>query len=208
MGRFSISRHIPFMAKSDPGCQAIWQALPIGTWVRRGEAWLISALLIWGAILLFLPGTGQGAMSNVWVKYRNGKLSMAFDQTPIEVALEAVRAKTGIRVNLPEDTRGKLLSVRVHPLPLEEAMCRLLWALGLDSFALLYDKNGQAQYLIVLKPGSATSEPTVLHPGSKPDIPSVPSQLAAPERRLLTGQEDPPITREQRQRLRELFPPR
>jgi hypothetical protein len=89
-----------------------------------------------------------------WVEYQNGKLSMAFEQAPVELVVALIREETGMLVVLPPAARGKFLSERVNALPPEAAVQRILRALGLSNFVLLYDGAGRAERLIVLEPGS------------------------------------------------------
>ena len=121
-----------------------------------------------------------------WVEYQNGKLSMAFEQAPMDLVVALIREETGMLVVLPPAARGKFLSVRVNALPPEAAVQRILRALGLSNFVLLYDRAGRAERLIVLEPGS--DAPGMLGAALPSAEPGVPPILMSEEQRWLLEQ--------------------
>lgn len=85
-----------------------------------------------------------------WVEYRDDQLSVAFDQTPVVVALQAIRQKTGFQFNLPSSADSKLLNLRLERSPLEPALYSLLSNIGFRNFALIYDERGRPNRAVVL----------------------------------------------------------
>ena len=85
-----------------------------------------------------------------WVEYRDNHLSVAFDQTPVVVALQEIRQKTGFQFSLPSSADGKLLNLRLDRSPLEPALYSLLSNIGFRNFALIYDERGRPNRAVVL----------------------------------------------------------
>jgi hypothetical protein len=84
------------------------------------------------------------------VEYQDGKLSVDFDQTPLEVALNAIQVKAGVQIIIPPATEHKLLNMRLSRLPLEPAVRFLIASIGFRSFALMYDEKGHPERAVVL----------------------------------------------------------
>lgn len=129
---------------------------------------LITWCFVAGLSLLAGPGIAQTPGSVATVDYQDGMLSVTFAQTPAAAAFEAIRAKTGLRVVLPGDVLGKALTARIEGVVLEEAVRRLLRALGLESFALVYEPDGQAGRLVLLEsaPGRPAPGPAAVPPAA------------------------------------------
>jgi hypothetical protein len=85
------------------------------------------------------------------VEYKDGKISVDFDQIPLAVALNAIQIKTGFEITLPPATGGKLLSLRLNRLPLEPAVRSLITTIGFRNFALVYDEEGYPKRAVVLE---------------------------------------------------------
>ena len=85
------------------------------------------------------------------VEYKDGKISIDFDQTPLEAALNAIQAKTGLQITVPPATESRLLNVRLSRLPLEPAVRSLIFSIGFRSFALVYDEEGLPIRAVVLE---------------------------------------------------------
>ena len=85
------------------------------------------------------------------VEYEDGKISIDFDQTPLEVALNAIQAKTGLQISVPPATESRLLNLRLSRLPLEPAVRSLISSIGFRSFALVYDGEGLPIRVVVLE---------------------------------------------------------
>ena len=92
----------------------------------------------------------EDALDQDWVDYRDGEISVAFDQTPLEVALYAIRARTGFQFILPPTTESKSLNLRLSRLPLEPAVRSLISSIGFKNFALMYDERGRPNRAVVL----------------------------------------------------------
>ena len=84
------------------------------------------------------------------VEYRDDHLSVAFDQIPVLVALQAIRQKTGFQFSLPSSADTKLLNFRLERSPLEPAVYSLLSSIGFRNFALIYDERGRPNRAVVL----------------------------------------------------------
>jgi len=85
------------------------------------------------------------------VEYEDGKISVDFDQTPLEVALNAIQAKTGLQISVPPATESRLLNLRLSRSPLEPAVRSLISSIGFRSFALVYDGEGLPIRAVVLE---------------------------------------------------------
>ena len=108
-------------------------------------------LLAFSGIEPVLAEVEEDSIYHEWVQYRDGKISVAFDQIPVEVALNAIHAKTGVQVILPSATESKSLNLRLSRLPLEPAMRSLITSIGFKNFALMYDEKGRPNRAVVLR---------------------------------------------------------
>jgi hypothetical protein len=86
-----------------------------------------------------------------WVDYRDGEISMAFDQTPIRFALYAFQARTGLQIVIPSNTESKVVNLRLEGQPLESALQSLISNIGYKNFALMYDDAGRPNRAVVLE---------------------------------------------------------
>jgi hypothetical protein len=123
------------------------------------------------------------------VEYQDGKLSVDFDQTPLEVALNAIQVKAGVQIIIPQVTEHKLLNLQLSQLPLEPAVRFLIASIGFRSFALMYDEKGLPRRAVVL---AARPEARIAPlPDSKVDPRSVdaPIENLTPEERTQLQQE-------------------
>src|SRR5690348_6765416 len=84
------------------------------------------------------------------VDYRNGAVSLAFEQTPIRFAISALHATTGFQIIVPSVSEMKLINLKLHQQPLEPAVRSLISSIGYKNFALMYDENGQPNRAVVL----------------------------------------------------------
>ena len=85
-----------------------------------------------------------------WVDYRNGAVSLAFDQTPIPFAISALHATTGFQIIVPSVSDIKVVNLKLHQQPLEPAVRSLISSIGYKNFAMMYDENGQPNRAVVL----------------------------------------------------------
>src|SRR5437867_7590771 len=84
-----------------------------------------AALLAFSGIEPAFPQVAEDTPYREWVEYRDGEISVAFDQTPVEVVLYAIRARTGFQIILPSATESKPLNLRMNRLPLDRKSTRL-----------------------------------------------------------------------------------
>lgn len=84
------------------------------------------------------------------IEYQDGKISVVFDQTPIEVALSVIQAKTGLQIVIPPTRESRLLNLRLSKLALEPAVRYLVASIGFKSFALMYNEEGRLERAVVL----------------------------------------------------------
>jgi type II secretory pathway component GspD/PulD (secretin) len=85
-----------------------------------------------------------------WVDYRNGEISVAFERTPVQFALHAFKAKTGMEIVIPSNTDAKVVNLRLERQLLEPAVRSLISQIGYKNFALMYDETGRPNRAVVL----------------------------------------------------------
>jgi len=103
--------------------------------------------------LSFAPpvaSAGQGLTGAV--DYHDGTLAFAFDHIPAVAALAAIRETTGYEIVLPANIELKPLTLHIGPRPLDVALRHFIRALGLESFALVYERSGPSRQVVVLGP--------------------------------------------------------
>jgi hypothetical protein len=114
-----------------------------------------------GLILFFFftdPALAQSADDDLfrrWVDYRDGAISFAFTQVPVELAVNAIQARTGFKMVVPQEAYGKTLNLRLRALPLESAVRSLIFSIGFTSYAFTYDRSGRPIQAIILQPPPA-----------------------------------------------------
>lgn len=129
---------------------------------RLSKTLFFFALLTLSGIHAVFAQEGVDTTYGQWVDYRDGEISVAFDHIPVDVALDAIRAKTGFQILLPPAAERKFLNLRLNRLPLEPAVRSLLLVIGFKSFALVYDETGRPNRALVLGAGSDDgAKPTV-----------------------------------------------
>jgi len=97
-----------------------------------------------------LAQTGPDDFYRPWVDYRNGAVSLAFDQTPIPFAISAIHATTGFQIVVPPASATKVVNLKLSQQPLEPAVRSLISSIGYKNFAFMYDAKGQPHRAIVL----------------------------------------------------------
>ena len=111
------------------------------------------SFLAWFLLLNGSPTSAQSEVddfSRQWVDYRDGEISLEFDQSPVLFALYAIEAKTGFQIMVPSSSNGRLLNLRLTRQPLEPAIRSLISTIGYQNFALLYDNSGRPSRAVVL----------------------------------------------------------
>jgi len=116
-----------------------------------------------------------------WIEYRNGEISVAFDQTPLPFALHAILARTGFQIVIPSSTETKTLNLRLHRQALEPAMRSLISTIGYKNFALMYDGNGRPHRAVVLGAQPVAADANVAPAKNEPTV----QPLTAEEREKL-----------------------
>jgi tetrahydromethanopterin S-methyltransferase subunit A len=96
------------------------------------------------------PVFAQEDMIYQWVDYRDGEVSVAFDEAPVAVALNAIHARTGVRIVVPASAENKILNLKLDRLPLEPAVRSLITSIGFNNFALMYDDTGRPSRAVVV----------------------------------------------------------
>lgn len=119
------------------------------------------------------------------VEYKDGKISVDFDQTPLAVALNAIQSKTGFEITLPPAIGSKLLSLRLSRLPLEPAVRSLITSIGFRNFALVYDEEGSPKRAVVLETRPEVRSTSVADPKVDAAAEVVVEPLKAQERAQL-----------------------
>ena len=119
---------------------------------------ILATLMIWGA----RPAQPQELGNSFYeetVGYRDGEISVTFEQTPVVVALNVIEAWTGFQIIVPAAVENKLVNLRLNRLPLEPAFRSLISSIGFSNFALMYDVHGRPQRAVVLgvRPEAVTS---------------------------------------------------
>jgi hypothetical protein len=119
---------------------------------------ILASLVLWGAPAAY-PQEFDDAISHEAVEYRDGEISVAFEQTPVVVALSVIEASTGFQIIVPAAVENNLVNLRLHRLPLEPAFRSLISSIGFSNFALMYDADGRPHRAVVLdaQPEALTS---------------------------------------------------
>jgi hypothetical protein len=85
-----------------------------------------------------------------WIDYRNGEISVAFERTPVQFALQAFHARTGLQIVVPSSTEAKVVSLRLDRQPLEPAVRSLISTIGYRNYAVMYDESGRPHRAVVI----------------------------------------------------------
>ncbi|HEY3166843.1 MAG TPA: hypothetical protein VGK57_06410, partial [Candidatus Binatia bacterium] len=116
---------------------------------------LVSTLIAWSVTTAMAETSGDDFYRQ-WVEFRDGEISIAFDQIPVQFALHALQAKTGFQIVIPSTGEARLVNLRLHRQPLEPAVRSLISTIGFKNFALMYDGSGRPHRAIVLGAQPAT----------------------------------------------------
>jgi hypothetical protein len=99
------------------------EVVPMTRYLRTG---LFLASLVFLAKTTAFAQTSGEDLYREWVDYRDGEISVDFDQTPVQFALYAIHAKTGFQIVMPAMSEAKAVSFRVSRQALEPAMRSLI----------------------------------------------------------------------------------
>lgn len=144
-------------------------------------AFILVALGIWAGQTVH-PQELENAFYEEAVQYRDGEISVAFEHVPVAVALNAIEARTGLRIIMPATVENKLINLRLNRVELEPAFRSLMASVGFNSFALMYDADGHPRRAVVLEmqPEKLTGADPQSEDAVSADLP-----LAAGERQKL-----------------------
>jgi len=144
---------------------------------------LSATLLLFAGIASAFAQNAEDEFFRQWVEYRDGAVSVAFTQVPVEFAVHAIRARTGFQIVVPREAYGKRLSLSLRELPLESAMRSVIFSIGFTSFAFTYDGNGRPVRAIILEArpdrGSETAPADKAASGTRPLTTAEKEELSA-----------------------------
>ena len=125
----------------------------------------LKLIMLIAALFLFdpAPAAAQSEADDYyrqWVDYRDGAVSLAFDQTPIQFAISAIHAKTGFQIVIPQ-SEPQVINLRVDHQPLEPAVRSVISTIGYRNFALLYDNKGRPSRAIVVNAKPLAPAPSI-----------------------------------------------
>jgi hypothetical protein len=122
---------------------------------------------------------GTGTSYEEWVEYRGGEVSLSFAETPINLALNVIRERTGVEFIIPTAPEERLLNLRVQRLALEPAVRSVISSLGFENFALIYDDHGQPSRVLVLHPQAPQPTEVALSEAAETDAGAPGANLSA-----------------------------
>ena len=120
------------------------------------------ALLLLVGLSSAYPQSRVDETSREWVEYRDGEISVTFRQVSVEFAVNAIHARTGFQIVVPPEANSKTLSLYLRGVPIEVVMRSLISSIGFSSFAMTYDRAGQAIRAIVLEARPAGGDAATL----------------------------------------------
>ena len=139
---------------------------------------LLSALALLCSSVSATAETPEDDFYHKWVDYKDGQISITFERIPVQFALYAIHAKTGLQIMIPSNNTTKVVNLRLDRQPFEPAMRSLISTIGYTNFALMYDDNGRPNRAVVL-----STRPRAETPASTPaESDSAPRALSVEER--------------------------
>ena len=144
----------------------------------------LAILMFWGAQPV-QPQELEYSFYDEAVEYRDGEISVAFEQIPVALALSAIEARTGFQIIVPAAAEKNLVSIRLNRQALEPAFRSLISSIGFSSFALMYDAAGRPHRAVVL--GVQPESPTTAEAKSEDAAPAR-QPLAIGERKKLQSE--------------------
>lgn len=175
----------------------------------RSSAWRVTGLIV--LALSLVPVVALAGKAQVTV--HDGLVSATFDATPSPDALDAIHRATGLELVVPLAALQRTLSLTVAQAPLERFLTRLLDALDLAGYALVYAPGGETNRVIAVARGgegpapalsknatSPASGPTLASPMRPLSVPFLIRKAEAESMKLgLTGQmivaDSPPVAK-------------
>ena len=143
---------------------------------------VILALLATVSVASVFAQTDAEDYYQQWIDYRNGEISVAFERTPVQFALQAFHARTGLQIVVPSTTEAKVVSLRLERQPLEPAVRSLISTIGYRNYAVMYDENGRPNRAVVI--------------GAQPVVDAAPVQNSEPAAAPISVEERDQIKKE------------
>ncbi len=143
---------------------------------------VILALLATVSVASVFAQTDAEDYYQQWIDYRNGEISVAFERTPVQFALQAFHARTGLQIVVPSTTEAKVVSLRLERQPLEPAVRSLISTIGYRNYAVMYDESGRPQRAVVI--------------GAQPVVDAAPVQNSEPAAAPISLEERDQIKKE------------
>ena len=119
--------------------------------------------------------TANDGFFQEWVDIKDGEVSLSFNQTPVQLALDAFQAKTGFLIVVPRSSESQTVNLRLVRQPFEPAVRSLISTIGFHNFAMVYDREGRPRSAVVL--GTQPLQPTVAKDTQKTDAPAAPISI-------------------------------
>jgi hypothetical protein len=111
-------------------------------------------VLLAGLVALGVVAAGPGPVAGQpRIQVSGGLVSATLDGVPVGEAVAALRRAAGVDVVLPASAQGKTVTLSAEQLPVERFVRRLLEALDLGGYALVYEASGEIRRLIVVESG-------------------------------------------------------
>ena len=115
--------------------------------------------------------------TNPVLEFHQGTLTAILDQVPLESILRELRKQTGVTYSIDAEEVNRLISVKMHSLPLATALEKILVHVN---YALVVDQQGWPSQVIVVKhsEGSAKNIPTSVDPSEA--VKGIPEDSSSP----------------------------
>jgi hypothetical protein len=137
----------------------------------------LDVLAAWLACLIAaLPVASAGAEARVDV--RDDRISATFEESPTPEVLAAIRQATGVEIVLPPSASARTVTLAVESVPFERFLQRLLDALELGGYMLVFEPGATAPRVIMVDRGSRVPPPV---PAPVPGAPAPAAPGAPPE---------------------------
>lgn len=122
-----------------------------------------------GALLALMPAGAFAGEAEI--RIHDGLVSATFDATPASDVVEAIWRAIGLEIVLPPSVQRKTLTLAVDQVLLEPFLQRLVEALDVGGFALVYEPTGPADRLILVDKARASEAAWTPGPRENPSPP-------------------------------------
>jgi type II secretory pathway component GspD/PulD (secretin) len=130
------------------------------------------------------------AAAGARVEVEDGRIGAIFEDASVPAALDAIRKASGLEIVLPASVMSKRLTVTVERLPPEQFLRRLLHALDLGGFALVYKDDGSVTRVIVV---DRSSTPPAQEAPAGPTVAPTEAPTAAEPAPVYVPPASPPV---------------